>query len=124
VLLPMLRALLVGLPLIVGGVIVVALPDADQRLFSLREPHGPSLVDAIGIALLLAGWLVIVVAVVLRRERVVRRAGVWGLAAGVTVEAFGLALVASGVAGENDAWLASGVALAVLPQIGAIALAR
>lgn len=49
------RVLLIGLPLIVGGVIVVALPDSGPRLFSLSRRHGPSFVDASGIALLLAG---------------------------------------------------------------------
>lgn len=39
-----------------GGIIVVALPDAGQRLFSLSGQHGPSFIDALGIAFLLAGW--------------------------------------------------------------------
>jgi drug/metabolite transporter (DMT)-like permease len=119
----MLRALLIGLPLIVGGSIIVALPDRGQRLFSLSGRHGPSLVDAIGIALLLAGWLVVVAAVVRRRERVFRRAGVWGLAVGVTVAASGLAVIVWSVAGDHGTWWAVGIVLALLPQIGAIALA-
>jgi hypothetical protein len=42
----MMRALLIGVPLIAGGIIIVALPDSGQRLFSLSGRHGPSLVDA------------------------------------------------------------------------------
>jgi hypothetical protein len=118
------RALLFGVSLIAGGVVVLALPDSGQRLFSLSGRHGPSLVDAIGVAFLLAGWVVVVVAVVRRGERVARRAGVWGVAAGVIVAAFGLALIVWGVVGDHGPWWAAGVALVVLPQIWAIALAR
>jgi hypothetical protein len=118
------RALLFGVSLIAGGVIVVALPDSGQRLFSLSGRHGPSLVDAIGVAFLLAGWVVVVVAVVRRGERVARRAGVWGVTAAVIVAALGLALIGWGVVGDHGPWWVAGVALVVLPQIWAIVLAR
>jgi hypothetical protein len=119
----MMRALLVGLPLIASGAIIVALPDTGRRLFSLSGRHGPSLVDAIGIAVLLAGWLVIAAAVLGRRERVARRAGVWGLGVGVVLAAVGLTVIVWSVAGDHGAWWALGIVLAVLPQIWAIALA-
>ncbi|HSH23585.1 MAG TPA: hypothetical protein VK975_05935 [Acidimicrobiales bacterium] len=33
--------------------------DRDQRLFSLSRDHSPSVVDAVGVSVLLAGWLVL-----------------------------------------------------------------
>ena len=123
-LVPMRGALLVGLSLIAGGAIIVALPDTDRRLFSLSEQHGPSPLDAGGIALLVAGSLVFVVVVVRRRMRVLRHAGVAGFAVGASLLAVGLGLVGWSVAGDHGAWWILGAALAALPQIGALALAR
>ena len=51
---------------IIGGVIV-ALPDDGQRLVSFSDAHGPSLLDAAGIALAIGGWLVFVAALLKRR---------------------------------------------------------
>lgn len=49
----------------IGGVIV-ALPDDGQRLISFSDAHGPSPLDAIGIAFLIVGWLVFVAALARR----------------------------------------------------------
>jgi hypothetical protein len=43
------------------GVGIVALPDAGPRVFSLSDTHGPSLVDVLGIVVLVAAWAPIVV---------------------------------------------------------------
>lgn len=41
---------------VVGGAIV-ALPDSGRRLFSLSDTHGPSMLDLLGIVVLVATWL-------------------------------------------------------------------
>ena len=41
---------------VVGGAIV-ALPDSGRRLFSLSDSHGPSMLDLLGIVVLVATWL-------------------------------------------------------------------
>jgi hypothetical protein len=49
------------------GVAVLALPDTGPRVFSFSEAHGPSVVDVVGIAILVGAWLPI--AALLWRER-------------------------------------------------------
>ena len=39
------------------GVIVVALPDSDNRVFSLSRTHGPSPLDLTGVVVLIGCWL-------------------------------------------------------------------
>ena len=38
------------------GLVTILMPDTGSRLFSLSEGHGPSLIDGMGVLLLLAGW--------------------------------------------------------------------
>lgn len=42
--------------LIVLGIVIVALPDNGERLFSISKNHGPSLQDAIGLILVFIGY--------------------------------------------------------------------
>lgn len=53
----------------VVGLLVAALPDTDQRLFSFSDLHGPSAVDAIGAGLLAAAWVVLDASVWRGRQR-------------------------------------------------------
>ena len=39
------------------GAAIIALPDSDDRLFSLSRTHGPSPVDGLGVLVLLLAWL-------------------------------------------------------------------
>jgi hypothetical protein len=39
------------------GAVVIALPDSDDRVFSLSRSHGPSPLDLRGIAILIGTWL-------------------------------------------------------------------
>src|SRR3712207_1397705 len=39
------------------GAIVVALPDSDNRVFSLSRTHGPSPLDLVGVVILIGCWL-------------------------------------------------------------------
>jgi hypothetical protein len=61
------------------GAAIVALPDADHRVLMLSETHGPSALDLVGVAVLLAGWLPVPLA--LWRNRRVVPVGVWAAAA-------------------------------------------
>jgi hypothetical protein len=36
---------------------VIALPDSDNRVFSLSETHGPSLVDLVGVIIVVLAWV-------------------------------------------------------------------
>ena len=95
----------------IGGAIV-ALPDSGPRLVSFSQAHGPSAVDAIGIGVLLAGWVVFARAAWRRRDRVVRRGGhglllAVGFALGVGV---GL-VIASAAADYAYWWVIGGIVL-------------
>jgi small-conductance mechanosensitive channel len=110
-------SLLVGAILWTIGVAVVALPDSDNRLFSLSQAHGPSPVDALGALVMIAGWLVFVAALWRRRDRIVRQSGT--PAGGAIAFALGLGaglLVASAV-GDFAYWWAVGAALLVAGQL-------
>lgn len=50
------------------GAAIIALPDSDDRLFSLSRTHGPSSVDLLGMLVLLVVWIPIPV-VLWRRRR-------------------------------------------------------
>jgi hypothetical protein len=39
------------------GAAIVALPDSDERVFSLSRTHGPSPVDLVGVTVLVGAWL-------------------------------------------------------------------
>ena len=39
------------------GAAIIALPDSDDRLFSLSRTHGPSPVDLLGVLVLLVVWI-------------------------------------------------------------------
>lgn len=57
--------------LIVAGLIIVILPDNNQRLFSLSKDHGPSLQDAIGILMILIPYVYFLFKVWRVREKIV-----------------------------------------------------
>ena len=43
--------------MILVGFVIVALPDSDKRLFSISKGHGPSLLDSVGLILILVFYL-------------------------------------------------------------------
>ncbi len=55
--------------LITAGIVIVALPDNGERLFSISRDHGPSLQDAIGLVLVFIGYGWFLVQAWRRREK-------------------------------------------------------
>jgi uncharacterized membrane protein YidH (DUF202 family) len=113
------QRLLLAMSLIATGSVVVALPDDGRRLVSISRNHGVSTVDSVGIALIVAGWALVVSGVWQRRRRVFRRLRRAGVAAGAGVVIAGLALIVWSVTGDHGAWWVAGVVLAVAPQLAA-----
>lgn len=105
----------------VAGGTVLALPDTGPRVLSLSETHGPSLVDSVGILILVAGWLP--VPVLLYRSRALVSRFVW-TAAAVTALTDALALVVTIRRDLGWWWLPSAAALALAQAIPLRALAR
>lgn len=104
----------------VAGGTVLALPDTGPRLLSLSETHGPSLVDSVGILILVAGWLP--VPVLLYRSRALVPRFVW-TAAGVAALVSAFALVVTIRRDLGWWWLPSAAALALAQAIPLMALA-
>ena len=50
------------------GAAILALPDANDRVFSLSETHGPSPVDLVGLVIVVAAWVPIAGVIWVRRK--------------------------------------------------------
>jgi len=85
------RRLVVWLLGSVVGVAIIALPDSDDRLFSLSRTHGPSPADALGMLVLLAAW-VPVPAVLWRRRTALHGRGAAAVAVLAVAGVVGLAV--------------------------------
>jgi hypothetical protein len=93
------------------------LPDTGPRLFSLSEAHGPSLIDSVGVLLLLAGWAVLDIAAWRRRRGLSLRREVLLLMATAGIAA--VALVLWSVLGDRGAWWIVGAVLLAAIQLTA-----
>ena len=112
------RRLAAWLLLSLVGVVLVALPDEDDRLFSLSEAHGPSQLDAVGSVLLVVGWAIVAPAIWSGRSRLRQRRffefGLFGLG-------LGAGLVVASAAGDFAWWWAIGACILVVVQALAVA---
>ena len=93
--------------------LIVLLPDDGSRLFSLSERHGPSAQDAVGILLILVGWLAFLVPLIRKRKSIQHPRLLGGLAL------VGAAVVSWSVATDSGSWWVFGVVLLVAVQIAA-----
>jgi hypothetical protein len=97
------------------GAALLALPDGDdERIVSLSDTHGPGVVDAVGVVLLVAAWLP--VAALFWRERSLlasRRSGRCGL----VVSAIGSVGVLVAIALDASAWWVAPVVLLIAAQL-------
>jgi hypothetical protein len=101
------------------GLVIVLIPDTDVRVFSLSEGHGPSLLDGVGVLLLIAGWVVLDLATWRRRREVSYRRGVVVM---VTLAAIAAsAVVLWSVLGDHGAWWVLGAAVLAAIQLCAAA---
>jgi hypothetical protein len=112
-----------GIANLVGGALL-AVPDAGPRLFSISRTHGPSAVDAVGAAVLLAGWVTLDAAV-LKRFDVLRRASKVVLIGAAATVITGLAILVPTIAFDLGWWWIVGVALlAGVQLVAAIWISR
>ncbi len=116
--------LVLAVALVVVGSVIVALPDSDRRLVSLSEEHGPSALDAVGIAVLLVGWLVAARELWARRRAVLRQAGRRGTVVASFATGLGSGLLVASVFGDFAWWWAIGAAILAAVQIAAFLTLR
>jgi hypothetical protein len=94
------------------GVLIIGLPDNDDRLFSIAEAHGPSFVDLVGVTLIIGAWLPVVAALWSRRGMLPRREN----AVVVGAASAGAVVVVVTIALDIGAAWVIGVALLVVAQ--------
>jgi len=100
------------------GAAVVALPDTGPRLVGLSRTHGPSLLDAAGILLLLAAWVPVLAVLWAGRAHLAGRRAVVPAA----LAAVGAAVLVASVAGDTGAEWVLGVVLLLAAQALALAV--
>jgi hypothetical protein len=91
--------------------------DAGDRLFHLSELHGPSILDTVGIALLVLGWAVLDLATWRRRRVLSAGRPVRSVVAAVAVAA--AAVVAWSVLGDHGSWWIVGAFVLAAIQVAA-----
>jgi hypothetical protein len=113
----------VMLLLILLGFILVALPDSNERLFSISKDHGPSLPDAIGLIIMLIpyGWFV--KEAWKRRERVLMYQHSIYFRVALFAFGVGYGLVIASVMNDYPYWWIYGILLLVVIQIAVFYLA-
>ncbi len=104
-----------------AGALVVALPDSDDRVLSFSRTHGPSLVDLIGVGILIAAWLP-VAALLWSARAAVRGAAAAGAA---VLVAAGVPLLAVSITGDTGReWLLGAAMLIGAQLLALLTLAR
>jgi len=94
-----------------AGVVIVALPDSDERVFSIGESHGPALIDVAGLVLVMAPWSFMMIYALAKWREVFRVLGRPAAAATLALGVTGLLLttVLLGSGGWYW-WLGAGIA--------------
>lgn len=100
------------------GALVIALPDDGPRLFSLSASHGPSAVDLLGIAIMIAAWLPVVL--LLWTNRAALRGG-WAAAAGL-LGGIGALMLSIAIAVDAGSEWMIGASLLIVAQLLAVAV--
>ena len=107
----------VVLLLLIGGIVVVLLPDSDKRLLSFNKDHGPSLQDMIGIGLIIIGWIWIVFRIISNRNQLVVRLGLFKLRLMALLIVAGGALIAAGILSTLNNLLWTGIGLSAFAYV-------
>ena len=103
--------------LLIGGIVIVGLPDSGKRLFSFNKDHGPSIQDTIGICLIIIGWIWIVIRIISNRNQLFIRLGLFKLRLMALLIVAGGALISAGILSELNNLLWSGIALSAFAYI-------
>lgn len=99
------------------GFIIVALPDSDERVFSISEDHGPSLRDVIGLILIISAYVWLGIEVRLRKEKLEQYKSTKFYRTSQFLSGVGLGLIIASVVSDFDKWWIIGVILMASLQI-------
>lgn len=97
---------------ILAGCLLLAIPDADERLFSFNPEHGPSLADLTGIVILVITWAWMLLQAIRYWPKVYHRIKLPGVIISIVLVVTGSVLIISGIYYERNIALWTGTALA------------
>jgi uncharacterized membrane protein YidH (DUF202 family) len=104
--------------LIAAGIVIVALPDSGQRLFSISRDHGPSLQDALGLILVFIGYGWFLKQAWTRKEKILQYKDRLSFRLIPFLLVIGIALIIVSVINDYGYWRVCGAAiLAILQSI-------
>lgn len=102
--------------LIVAGFVIVALPDNNERLFSISKEHGPSLQDAFGLLLIMVGYIGLLQKVWRRKEKILAYRQTKTFQLCLFILGLGCGLLIASVAGDFRQWWVVGAGVLVVVQ--------
>ncbi len=99
--------------LFVLGLIVVALPDSDERLFSLSKGHGPSIQDGIGLIMVFIAYIWFLKQVWSNKEKVLKYKASPIFHFGLFFSGVGYGLIIASVINDYKYWWIVGAILLI-----------
>jgi hypothetical protein len=105
------------------GIVIVALPDSDARLFSISKEHGPSLQDAVGLILILLPYVILLMHAWRQREKVLKHKNSKWFKTSLFLFGLGSGLLIASVLSDYSYWWVYGIILLVGIQAIAFYLA-
>ncbi|TJY40847.1 hypothetical protein E5161_17060 [Cohnella pontilimi] len=112
--------LIIGFILMILGAIIISCPDNNQRLFSISHEHGPSLLDFIGILILLFGYFFIIIRIWKYQKNLRKYFETKIFRILLFMSGLGTGLLIASVAGDFKQWWIIGCSILTLIQILAI----
>jgi hypothetical protein len=102
--------------LFIAGLIMVALPDNDIRLFSFSSGHGPSFIDLAGLIILLCPYTYLIISTWKKRQNLKPYQNTTAFKLGSILFVLGLALVIVSVLNDYGNWWLLGAAVMFVYQ--------
>jgi hypothetical protein len=118
-----LARLALGSVAMAAGVVMNAVPDPGRSVVSLGSEHGLSVLDLVGVAVLLAGWLIIATGIWRRRARILDRIAPQERIGAAFAAGVGLGLLSASLFNEWPWWWVLATALLIAVQARAVVLA-
>jgi len=102
--------------LILVGIIIIALPDSGDRLFSISKEHGPSRQDGIGLVLILIPYMMLVMQVWKKKEKLVKYRDSKWFRASLFLAGLGSGLLIASVISDYKYWWVYGIIVLIAVQ--------
>jgi len=102
---------------VIGGFVIVLLPDKSEALISFNSAHGPSVLDIVGLILLVSGWVWLTVYIIARWKKIARSLGKPKLYLLLSIYFIGILSIIFGLRFENEILLWTGVILSGISSL-------